>query len=186
MASPSGRRGSTALLGPLVTGLVLGGVTSALALWLLSGLAEPLPAALRVGLVAVVALAALADEAMDLGWRWPQNARQVPQDVRRREAKVALLQFGFELGTGMRTFITSKAPYVIVAVLVAGGLSLLQALALGAGFGVGRALMPVTRSWHDPADDWDRRLEQASRPLKVVATAFVGCAAVWIAIVALI
>jgi hypothetical protein len=185
MATPSGRRGSIPLQGPLATGLVLGGVTSAAAFWLLSGLAQPLPAALRAGVVVAVAVAALADEALGLGWRWPQNARQVPQAVRRREPRAALLQFGFELGTGMRTFVTSRAPYVVVAVLVVGGLSILQALAVGAGFGVGRALMPVTRGMHGSADDWDGRLEQAARPLKVVATALVGCAAVWIAVVAL-
>lgn len=185
MATPSGRRGSIPLLGTLVAGLVLGGVTSALGFWVLSGLAQPLPAELRLGLVIAVAVAALADDALGRGWRWPQNARQVPQAVRHREPRLALLQFGFELGTGVRTFVTSRAPYIVVAVFVAGGLSLPQALVAGAGFGLGRALMPVTRGWHGSAADWDQRLERTSRLVKVAATLLVGCAAVWTTIVAL-
>jgi hypothetical protein len=182
MASPSGRRGSAALLGPLALGLVLGGSASALGLWLLSGLAQPVWPPVRVALLAVVVVAALADEAFGLRWRWPQNARQVPQAIRRRTPTVGLLQFGFELGTGLRTFVTSKAPYVLVALLLLGGLSSVEALALGVGFGAGRALMPITRAWHRSTGDWDRRLEQTSRWLKLTATALGGCAALWIAV----
>lgn len=180
MASSSGRRGSTS---PLVLGLLLGGVTSALGFWLLSGLLTPLWLPVRVGLLVVLALAALADDVLGRGWRWPQNARQVPQAIRHREPRVAMLQFGFELGTGLRTFVTSRAPYVIVGVLLLGGLPVVPALALGAGFGAGRALMPVTRMWHHATGDWDRRLEDASRWVKVTATALAGCAATWLAII---
>lgn len=185
MASPSGRRGSTALLGPLALGLVLGGSASALGFWLLSGLAQPIWAPARAVLLTVLVLAALATDALDLRWRWPQNARQVPQAVRRRTPNVAMLQFGFELGTGLRTFVTSRAPYVVVGVLLLGGLSLPTALALGAGFGAGRTLMPIMRAWHPHPSDWDRRLERMSRLLRVTATSLGGCAAVWIAVVEL-
>jgi len=181
MASPSGRRGSAALLGPLALGLVLGGSVSALLFWLLSGLAQPLWPPVRVVLLAAVVVAAVADEAFGLGWRWPQNARQVPQAIRRRVPALGLLQFGFELGTGLRTFVTSRAPYVVVALLLLAGLSFVEALALGAGFGVGRALMPATRAWHASTGGWDRRLERASRELRLAATVLGGCAAVWIA-----
>ena len=181
MASSSGRRGSTS---PLVVGLLLGGIASALGFWLLSGLLTPLGPPARIGLLVVLALVALADEVLGLGWRWPQNARQVPQAIRHREPRVAMLQFGFELGTGLRTFVTSRAPYVIAGVLLLGGLPIVAALAIGVGFGAGRSLMPLTRTWHRGAADWDRRLETASRWIKVTATALAGCAATWLAIIA--
>ncbi|HSK95771.1 MAG TPA: hypothetical protein VK891_04060 [Euzebyales bacterium] len=185
MASPSGRRGSAALLGPLALGLVLGGSASALGFWLLSGLAQPVWVQVRVALLVAVAVAAMVDETLHMGWRWPQHARQVPQAIRRRAPSLGLLQFGFELGTGLRTFVTSKAPYVVVALLLLGGLSVVEALALGVGFGIGRALMPVTRAWHGSTADWDRRLERTSGALKLAATALGGCAAVWVAVVGL-
>jgi hypothetical protein len=96
-----------------------------------------------------------------------------------------LFGFGFELGTGLRTFVTSRAPYVVAGVLLLGGLSAIEALAVGTGFGGGRALMALTRSWHHHADDWDRVLERTYGRLKVTATALVGCAAVWLAVVRL-
>ena len=172
-------------MGPLAVGLLLGGVASALGFWLLSGLAAPVWAPVRVALLAGVAAAALADEALGFGWRWPQNARQVPQAIRRRTPGAGMLQFGFELGTGLRTFVTSRAPYTLVTMLLLGGLSVVDALAIGAGFGTGRALMPSTRAWHGDAGDWDHRLERAARSLKLTATALTGAAAVWIAAVRL-
>lgn len=184
MASPSGRR-ATSSLGPLVLGLLLGGITSALGFWLLSGLLRPLSAPARIGLLVVVALAALADDLFGLRWTWPQNPRQVPQAIRHRAPRAAMLQFGFELGTGLRTFVTAKAPYVLAGVVLLGGLPIVQALALGAGFGAGRALMPLTRTWHRATGDWDRRLERTSRWVKVTATALAGCAATWLAIAAI-
>jgi len=185
MAAPSVRRGVDRLLVPLCAGLVLGGVVSACGLWLLSGLAEPLWPALRLGLVAALAGAAVTDDALRLGWRWPQNLRQVPQRIRYREPAVAMVQFGFELGTGMRTFVTSAAPYVLIGVLVFAGLSIVGALAVGTGFGAGRALMPLLRAWHHAPGDWDQRLQRADRWLTPTATALTGVAAVWLTAVTL-
>lgn len=185
MATPSDRRGATALLGPLSLGLVLGGSASALGFWLLSGLAQPVGGTARVGLVGLLAVAALVDDAFDLGWRWPQNARQVPQAVRRRAPRAALFGFGFELGTGLRTFVTSRAPYVVAGVVLLGGLSAVEALAAGAGFGAGRALMPLLRALHHRAGDWDRVLERTYGRLKATATVLVACAGVWLAVVKL-
>lgn len=185
MATPSGRRGSNGLLGPLCGGLVLGGVVSALGFWLLSGLAAPVWAPVRIGLIAVLVCAAVTDDTLRLGWRWPQNARQVPQRIRYREQTMAMVQFGFELGTGMRTFVTSAAPYVLIGVLVLAGPSIVEALTIGAGFGAGRALMPVLRTWHHAPGDWDRRLEHTARWLKPAATALTGTAAIWLSWVAL-
>jgi len=181
MATPSGRRGTPRLLIPLAGGLLLGGITAGVGWWVLSGFAETLPVAGRVAVIAAVAAATVADEVLGMGWRWPQSARQVPQAVRRRSPRAALLQFGFELGTGVRTYLTSRAPYTLVVLLVFGGLSLLQAILLGLGFGAGRALMPVTRTLANDPRRWDDRLARTDRVGKVTATVLTAVTATAVA-----
>jgi hypothetical protein len=94
-------------------GLLLGGTLTATVLWLLSGLAAPLPDVVRTALIIAVAVLGVAREA---GWvriPMPQNARQIPQEVLRTRIRRGALQFGFELGTGVRTFVSASAPYVV-------------------------------------------------------------------------
>ena len=51
-----------------------------------------------------------------------------------------VLQFGYEIGTGARTFLPTAAPHVIAAYLVFAVPTLSGAVLLGAAFGVGRGL----------------------------------------------
>lgn len=114
-------------------GLLAGGALSAGVLWLVSGLFTPVPAGVRQGLIVAVALLAALRDAGKLSLRLPQNARQIPQDVLRRHLARGALQFGFELGTGVRTYVSASAPYAMaVAVLLSGG-SYAPALAAGLG-----------------------------------------------------
>jgi hypothetical protein len=68
-----------------------------------------------------------------------QDARQVTQRVIRMTPMRAAAQFGFEMGTGLRTFISSTSPYVFAAYA---GLVAAPVLALvgAVGFALGRAL----------------------------------------------
>lgn len=90
---------------------------------------------------AVAITAALLGVARDAGLvtlRLPQNARQVPQDVLQRDLVRGALQFGFELGTGVRTYVSASLPYVAaLAVLLANDVG--TALLTGLGFALGRA-----------------------------------------------
>ena len=62
--------------------------------------------------------------------RLPQNARQIEQDVLQRNRRRGCSQFGFELGTGVRTYVSATAPYVLaVALLFLAGQQLYVALA---------------------------------------------------------
>jgi hypothetical protein len=70
----------------------------------------------------------------------PQNARQIPQAVLQRGLASGGLQFGFELGTGVRTFVPSSSPYVLLAALLLSVPSPQLALLAGVGFATGRAL----------------------------------------------
>lgn len=136
--------------GALLTGLLVGAVAG----WL-----EPLPRSWRVALVGTLLVAILAFELAGRPLRLPQNARAVPQTIIDGPWVRAPLQFGFEMGTGLRTFMPTALPHALVLlVLGLGGLG--PGLLAGLGFGFGRVLMPVVRSLSPSPRRWDARLEQ--------------------------
>ena len=78
----------------------------------------------------------------------PENARLVPEEVQHR-AHWGALQFGFEMGTGMRTYSPSALPHLALAAVVL-VVPLPLAPAVAAGFAVGRFAMPVlSNAWSD-------------------------------------
>jgi hypothetical protein len=101
----------------------------------------------------------------------PQNARQVPQDVLQRDLLRGSLQFGFELGTGVRTFVSATSPYVLAVALLLVGQQLPVAVLAGLGFGAGRAATPVLRRLSGAAEVWDADLRKRLPVLKAVAAA---------------
>ncbi|MEH1016399.1 hypothetical protein V6U90_25255 [Micromonospora sp. CPCC 206060] len=101
--------------------------------------------------------------------RLPQNARQVPQDVLQRSLPRGALQFGFELGTGVRTYVSASAPYVLAVALLLGGQRLHVAMLAGVGFGAGRALTPLARRAAGTGDRWDADLRVRLRTITVTA-----------------
>ncbi|HWM06420.1 MAG TPA: hypothetical protein VNP92_29110, partial [Actinophytocola sp.] len=62
------------------------------------------------------------------------------------------------LGTGVRTYLPATVPYVVATALLLSTPDPLVALATGAGFGLGRALTPLTRFLSRAGDDWDSSL----------------------------
>ncbi|MEU4565283.1 hypothetical protein [Micromonospora sp. NPDC023956] len=136
-------------------------------LGLLSGLSAPLPPSVRYAGIVVVAVLGLLRQLGLVSIRLPQNARQVPQDVMQRNPRRGALQFGFEMGTGVRTYVSSSAPYVLAAALLLAGQRLDVVLLTGAGFGVGRALTPLTRRAAGSGDRWDTDLRVRLRTITV-------------------
>ncbi|MFB9839786.1 hypothetical protein [Actinoallomurus acaciae] len=137
-------------------GLLLGGEVTATVLWLLSGLAAPLPGPVRTALILAVAALGVAREA---GWvriPMPQNARQIPQEVLRARVRRGALQFGFELGTGVRTYVSASAPYVVALGLLLAHQGPVPTLLTGTGFGTGRAATAAAR-YASRHDEWDDR-----------------------------
>ena len=93
-------------------------------------------------LAATLMLVFLLRETRLISFPLPQNARLVPQFVTRVPFWGAL-QFGAEMGSGMRTYSPTGLPHVmVVAVFLLGGWS--EAVLVAAGFAAGRALMVVT------------------------------------------
>jgi hypothetical protein len=135
---------------------VLGGTLTAAVLWLLSGLSAPLPGAVRTAAILAVAALGVAREA---GWvriPLPQNARQIPQDVLQHRITRGALQFGFELGTGVRTYVSAAAPYVVALGLLLAHQGPVATILTGTGFGAGRAATAAAR-YASRDDEWDDR-----------------------------
>jgi hypothetical protein len=135
------------------------------------------PGPVRAVVFAVAAVVVLGHE---LGLWWfpvPENARLVPEDVQHR-GQWGALQFGFEMGTGMRTYSPSALPHLALAAVVL-VVPLPGALAVAAGFAAGRWVMPVlSNAWSDDGG-WTELWSSAEpvvRPL--LATTCVGALAV--------
>lgn len=139
-------------------GLMLGGTLSALVLWLASGLPSPVPEPVRHAVVLALAGVGVLRDAGVVRFPLPQNARQIPQDVLNRDVVRGSLRFGFELGTGVRTYVPATGPYVLAVALLLSTPDLTVAALTGAGFGLGRALTPLTRHASRSGDSWDAAL----------------------------
>jgi hypothetical protein len=136
---------------------------------LIGSLLRPvLPAWLKLGLIALLALVVIGNETQLLRIRLPQNGRQVPSTVILEGGRIGAWQFGFEMGTGLRTYMTSSLPH-LAALTVALLAWWPYALLTGAAFGLGRAIMPLIRiGWGDGAD-WDSRYRRAGLPFRVLS-----------------
>lgn len=133
-------------------GLLLGGSVTAAVLWLLSGLTAPLPSITSTAAILGMAALGAAREAGLVRIPLPQNARQIPREVLELRLLAGPLQFGFELGTGVRTYLSASTPYVVALGLLFGNPPLLLTLLTGIAFGAGRALSAVSTYWaRDPA-----------------------------------
>ncbi|MGH2941844.1 MAG: hypothetical protein ACRDLN_03575 [Solirubrobacteraceae bacterium] len=123
-------------------GTSTGAILTALAAWLLSGFAEPLSDGVRLALLAAggVLLWAIKHGPLEGAVALPEARRQIPAQVFGGSLARGAYRFGFELGTGMRTYVPSAAPYVLLLVVVLSRPSLLGAVAVGLAFGFARAL----------------------------------------------
>jgi len=124
------------------------------------------PGPVRWAVFGVAALAVLLRECGMLRFRVPENARLVPEDVQHLREWGAL-QFGFEMGTGMRTYSPSALPHlVLVAVVLV--VPFPAAFATATGFAAGRLAMPVLSNAWSADGGWTEvwsRTQRWVRPL---------------------
>jgi hypothetical protein len=152
-------------------GLLGGGALTAIVLIVAGSLLRaPLPPVARWAVVAVALVAVLLRETGVWSFKLPENRRLVPETVFRLGRHLGPLQFGFEMGTGARTYLPSGLPYV-AAVAVALTASVPAALFAGAGFGIGRALMTTANLRYDSENGWDAEWRAHGRTLKVLTGA---------------
>jgi hypothetical protein len=105
--------------------------------------------------VAIFCLISL--EMFGLGGKLPQNRRLLPQEITTTKSRDGALQFGFEMGTGLRTYLPTALPLCLCALVVLMG-SIPVGLLAGIGFAAGRALMPLARRTSDGPQAWDIQL----------------------------
>jgi hypothetical protein len=153
------------------TGLLLGAVLVAFVAAVLGALPQALlPAPVRWVLFGLPAVVVLARELGLVSFRVWENARLVPEDVQHLREWGAL-QFGFEMGTGMRTYSPSALPHLMLVAVVF-VVPFPAAFALAAGFALGRLAMPLlSNAWSDDGE-WSRiwsRAEPVVRPVLAVA-----------------
>jgi hypothetical protein len=169
-----GRVSRRKIVSLFAVGLIAGGLTTASTLWLLSGLASGIPEGWRIGGTSMIAVCAVLRDLQVLTFPLPENARLVPRLVFNKGERRGALQFGFEMGTGVRTFVSATAPYVLAFGILAGSADPVAAFAAGIGFGLGRWMMLLARLWSGGARAWDRRLNSCVGWLAPVMTALCG------------
>ena len=145
-------RPSPAVAGGYLIGAIAGASLSAAVLLVLSGFAAPIPdtasGALLLGAVLLLTLRAIGLISFPL----PQNARQIEREAFQRDPAVAALRFAFQLGTSVRTYITTVAPYAAALLLILAvpadlGPAVLAAALLALSFGVGRSTIVAGQIW---------------------------------------
>ncbi|MGI9601475.1 MAG: hypothetical protein ACR2QE_06310 [Acidimicrobiales bacterium] len=161
-----------ALAGSLVTGIVVGAAALPVGVWI-----DP---AVRWLVVAVVAIAAFASELTRRGRPLPSWHRQVNEDwLGRYRGWVYGVGFGFQLGAGWFTYVTTSLVYLTAVIALASG-SFWSALLICGLFGLTRgALIGVVARVHDPESL--RRLHtdlaRAAAPARLLAGATAALAA---------
>ncbi|MDP8930017.1 MAG: hypothetical protein M3O70_15975 [Actinomycetota bacterium] len=130
------------MVGAYLSGAIAGATLTAILAWLLSGFLEPLGGTLRAALLCVGALFVWAAKDGPLVGRMklPEARRQIPMAILAASLVRGAYRFGFEMGTGMRTYVPSFAPYVLLLTLIVARPSVGQALLIAVGFGLGRAI----------------------------------------------
>ncbi|MHA6793386.1 hypothetical protein ACVGVM_07660 [Pseudonocardia bannensis] len=125
-----------------------------------------LPAPVRWAVFGAIALVVLGRELGLWQFRVPENARLVPERVQHL-GEWGALQFGFEMGTGMRTYSPSALPHLALLAIVL-VVPFPAAFVVGAGFALGRLAMPLlSNGWSDDGS-WTglwARAEPVVRPV---------------------
>jgi hypothetical protein len=160
LSSPVWRGKPEAALG---IGLVTGALVSATVIVIVGSLLRLVISGLAWPIVLTACAVLVLRELRVVSFGLPQNARLVPQSVFRHGPHFGSFEFGFEMGTGVRTYVTSSLPYALV-LAIGFGSDLPTALIAGVGFGLGRLIMTTTgvrygdleQRWPSWSDTWDR------------------------------
>lgn len=166
-------KGPLALFG---VGLLIGGSVVAFVAAVLGGVVQGLiPEPVRLGLLGCAAIAVLLREVGLIRLPVPENKRLVPEHVLEKGRVLGPIQFGFEMGTGMRTYSPSAVPHlVLLALLLA--VPLQGAMLAAAGWALARWIMAAASIAHSDEGEWTTLWKNHSR-LLAVATALAAVAA---------
>lgn len=145
------RHAGPAVAGSYLAGAIAGALTTASVLVVIGGLLSPIPWTVRqigaICLLLLLLMHALRVVCLDL----PQRTYQIPRETFAARPSSAAFRFAFELGTGVRTYITAVSPYAIAILLLLGlpdglGGAFVAAAACAVGYGSGRAIVVASQS----------------------------------------
>lgn len=144
--TPIGERGRNNRYGLtaawFIAGAVLGGATLGAATAALAALvgAADLSGDARVGIAALLGTVTIASDLAPGGWRLPAHKRQVNETwLDQFRSWVYAGGFGWQIGVGLATYVTTSAVYLMIAMSALSG-SPLAAFAVVTGFGLVRGL----------------------------------------------
>jgi hypothetical protein len=158
-----------------LAGTSSGAVLTAMAAWVLSGFVEPLSDGLRLALLAAGGVLVWVCKHGPLAGiaTLPEARRQIPAHVFGGSLAKGAFRFGFELGTGMRTYVPSAAPYVLLLAVILSRPTVASAVVAGLAFGFARALPVLVQM--APRGTWRTRAYRsgADWPATTLATVVV-------------
>jgi hypothetical protein len=158
-----------------LTGASAGAVLTATVAWFLSGFTQPLPDDWRLVLLgAAAAFVWLCKHGPLAGVvTLPEARRQIPAHVFGGSLTRGAFRFGFELATGVRTHTPSAAPYVLLLTVLIIRPMLIEAVLMGLGFGLGRAVPLMVRMVHRSGNDGSAFLRRPGVTVQTAATLLV-------------
>lgn len=163
-----------------LVGCCLGGATSGFALAVALGLLSWIPAPMMQMAGIALATVAFAVHLFRGADRLPQRRAQIPESVFGQSLNYDSALFGFQYGTGCRTYITSSTPFIAVGLLVFARSDWRWLVVAGLAFGLSRALPVLSRflvamqGWSDLVD---RQAKLLTRSPAVAAMAVFGAVA---------
>lgn len=173
MASVRGRHLQLPLWAAFAAGTTLGGLSTGLALGVLSGLVSPVPGTVRLVLLAVVVVGLVALDLLTARLPLPQRSELIPQEVFQQGMARGGFRFGLEYGCGWRTLVPSAASYLAAAFVLLVVPPLPYAVLLGAAFGAARSLA-VLQYVLLGAPGWQAFLARHTRVLERAGTVIAG------------
>jgi len=130
----------------------------------------PAPAIAGAILIGILVVVLVARDVGILHFSLPGVHRQVRRDITRLDSRLASISFGFELGTGVRTQITSSAPYMALVLLILLDPGVVAVVAAFSAFGIARGSVALDRALRRDRDRWDRILRAAGRRILPAGT----------------
>ena len=158
-------------------GLATGGALSGAAMGLLVAVVPWPRSAVSTIIAAVLAFSLAIYDLMVPAIKLPQRRSLIPQEVFYRSHALGFLRFGMEFGSGVRTFVTSASPYILIVMMLSVPTSFAQVVGVGVAFGVGRSVGPLQAIL---ADDvyWSGDLAMISRLIERVGSGLAATVAV--------
>lgn len=148
-------------------GCLLGGLVSALALlWTASGFVAPVPQTIRHLLFLAALGYVFVARALAMPLPVPETRQQISAEVLLAGGRPGAFRFGFEIGTGVRTYLPTGAPHVLAAYLLLGAPPAALALVAGSAFGAGRVVQPLATAFIRSRDSFQ---EGGQAPVRYVA-----------------